>query len=322
VGENAFVVHFPDVAVLRNTGLNVRYRLDSKLRRRNDTDFVPGELTDKYETNVPLGPEDPTGLYVFNIVLVPTNELDTGIAVLPSVATVGVLRVSSPLTNTVAAVPWMSMAKDEARNEDISVPDVVNPNGISADDMILSYASAAGRFSGWAHGAGTAWNALTTVTKDGISLGDPESTQFPRGGAFWLVRSAPGGSFHLVGRYTGDDYMTDIAGGSTENPVSTLAANPTMYAVALNDLAFTDASGNAATPGADDTIVFNTDGSASTVYVRNDANTAWGRWQKKLVGGRVRTVWVEDGVAASGTGFWYIRRTSGDLKAVWPRGEE
>ncbi len=317
VKEDSFVVHFPGVAGLRNTGLNIRYRLDSKLRRRNDTDFVPGEVTDKYETNVPLGPEDPTGLYVFNIVLVPTNALDTGTAVLASVATVGVLRVSSPLTNTVTVAPWMSMAKDEAINTDISVSDVVNPNGLSASDMIVAYDAAENEYCGWRRDSGTSWKALTTVTQDGISISEAETTQMTPGYAFWLIRANPGSAsatnhFYLVGRYTGGEYASEIAGGTTASPTATLIANPTLGDVAINDI---DWQGK---PGTTDTITVPREGLAP--FTLTWRSGAWGYSHAVYdpAKGRIVPTRVTDVTIPAGTGFWYTRRGEGFIIA-WPR---
>ncbi|MBQ8112630.1 MAG: Sua5/YciO/YrdC/YwlC family protein, partial [Kiritimatiellae bacterium] len=116
----SFVVHFPNVEVLRNAGLSVGFRLDRKLR--GESGFTPGEVTDKYETNVPLGPHDPTGLYVFNIVLSPADPLLSGSAVLSSVATVGVLRVTS--------------ANLSGRREAVEAPQALADVGLSADIVI------------------------------------------------------------------------------------------------------------------------------------------------------------------------------------------
>jgi hypothetical protein len=149
VNENSFVVHFPGVEALLNTGLEVHYRLDRKLK--GESAFTKGELSDKYEMNVPLGPGDPTGLYVFNIVLTPTNNATTGEAmygggesVMASAATVGVIRVSSAMTNTVTTAPWKSLTVGTEEALDMSVSDVINPNsGMSAGDMAEGLAKSA-----------------------------------------------------------------------------------------------------------------------------------------------------------------------------------
>ena len=321
VNENAFAVYFPNVSVLRNTGLNVAFRLDRKLK--GESEFTKGELSDKYEMSVPLGPGDPTGLYVFNIVLTPTNNAATGEAmygggeaVLTSIATVGVIRASSALTNTVTVAPWRSMTIGTEEIVDVSVSDVVNPNsGIADDDMILSYNAVTSNFNVWAKSSakGDEWKPLTTVTKNGISVEAAESSSFAPGKAFWLVRNAPGDYIYLVGRYTGQDYVFDLAGGTAAAPGFTLVANPTMYDIDLNDLVFVDGEGNAAEPALGDRIVTQDIAGKQTIYFRHGTTGKWGRNVPTKVGNRTKQVWTEGGAIPSGTGFWYNRTAAGDL---------
>jgi hypothetical protein len=312
------------------TGLKVQYRLDRKLTRNHPTkgefaaaSFEIGELTGKYETNIPLGPEDPTGLYVFNIVFSPTNETLVGQSVIASCSTIGVLRVSSALTNTVTVAPWLSMSVDSTNEIDISVSDVVYPTGISAADEILAYDGAEDVFHGWKQ-SDASWKAVTTATIHGVSVADAETSQFARGSAFWLVRSQPTDPdadnptnyFYLVGRHIGGGRTVAITPAGDAGPGSTLCANPTGYAIALNDLEFSG------TIHKDDTISFNGNGDVSTVYIRDSANQSWGYWKKTKVGGRIKSVFVSDGVVAPGTGFWYIRRSQEGLSLRWPGWEK
>ena len=322
VNEDTFVVYFPNVSVLRNTGLNVGFRLDKKLK--GESEFTKGKVSDKYEMNVPLGPDDPTGLYVFNIVLTPTNNAATGEAmygggeaVLTSIATVGVIRASSALTNTVTVAPWRSMTIGTEEIVDVSVSDVVNPNSsIAADDMILSYNAETSNFNVWAKSSakGDEWKPLTTVTKNGISVEAAESSGFAPGKAFWLVRNAPGDYIYLVGRYTGDDYEFNIEGGSTDEPGHTLVANPTFFDVALNDLAFVDGEGNPATPADGDRIIFQDIAGIQTIYSPHATTKKWGRIVPTKVRRSIQNVWTEDGTNTVGTGFWYYRTANDGLK--------
>ena len=315
VNEDSFVVYFPNVSVLRNTGLNVGFRLDTKLK--GESEFTKGRVSDKYEMNVPLGPGDPTGLYVFNIVLTPTNNAATGEAmygggesVMASVATVGVIRVSSALTNTVTVAPWKSLALGTEDAVDVSVADVVNPNsGIVVDDMILAYNTAASNFNVWTRSQtkGEEWTALTTVTKSCVTVSEATTNRFALGKAFWLVRNAPGDYIYLVGRYTGQDYVFDLAGGTAAAPGFTLVANPTMYDIDLNDLKFVDGEGNPATPADGDRIVFQDIAGIQTIYSPHATTKKWGRIVPTKVGRRIQNVWTEDGTNTVGTGFWYYR---------------
>ena len=320
VDANAFVVYFPGVAALRNTGLNVNYRLDRKLK--GATEFTQGALSDKYEMNVPLGPNDPTGLYVFNMVLTSTNQLlYPGEAVLASCATVGVLRVSSAAPNTVTAAPWMSMDTEEEANEPITVSEAVNPNGLTAGtradegDRILVYDASDDTFRSWAYAGGRSWTSSTTVKKSGeLSSSDANTTTLEPGTAFWLVRNDPSsGYFYLVGRYVGDTYEVPLEGGTADAPGYTLVANPTMDEIGMNELAFVDGEGAAATPAATDRIVVQDAAGNQRIHIRNAANTAWGRNATKRVNGRLQQVWVDGGPVPAGTGFWYVRTAAEPL---------
>ena len=307
--ENTVVVHFPNIEPLMSAGLKVQYRLDRKLR--GEQEFTLGELTSKYETSIALDQGDPTGLYVFNMVLSSTNGLYTGQSVISSVTTVGVMRVSSALTNTVTVAPWLSMSVDSTNEIDVAVSDVVNPNGLSSGDMIVAYDSSEKEYCGWTHESGTSWKALTTVTKDGISISEAETTQMSPGYAFWLVRSAPTPYFYLVGRYTGGGFAAEISGGTASAPVSTLVANPTMCDVAINDI---DWQGM---PIEGDTIVIPNEGAAPYSLLWRNGAWSYTLRERDPVTGKVKTKRVTDIVVPAGTGFWYTRRGEG-FSITWP----
>jgi len=306
VAKGCFELRFPNTGALRNTGLDVRFRVDRKLK--GESEFTLGELTDKYEVNVPLEPNDPTGLYVFNMVLIPTNG--TGQAVLTSCSTVGVLRVSSTNANTVAAVPWKSMTFDTDKDVNIVANDVVNPNGLSDNDMIVAYDAIDDSFCGWKNVGNGTWEELSTVTTNGITTVKADDAELPRGNAFWLVRTNPDSKyFYLIGRYTGEDYVVQVEGGSESEPGFTLVANPTMFDVDLNSLVY--ASGS---PSAKDTIEVTDAAGYKTIYYRNAANTEWGRTRTTVdKRGRIKREWEKGGNIPSGTGFWYNRRAEGAI---------
>ena len=316
VNPNSFVVHFPNIEPLMGTGLKVQYRLDKKLRRKTPTkddfaaaSFEIGELTGKYETNIPLSPDDPTGLYVFNIVFSPTNTELTGQSVIASCATIGVLRVSSALTNTVTVAPWLSMSVDSTNEVQVSVADVLNPNGLSGGDAIYSYNSETTNFNAWTQNRDGSWGSVVTVSTRGVSESSAEDTRFAPGKSFWLVRSAPGDYVYLVGRYTGEDYEFDLEGGTPDAPGHTLVANPTMFDVNLTNLVFVVGS-----PALNDRITLMDMAGMKTIYYRNSENTSWGRTVYEKVGHRLKQKWVEDGAVPSGTGFWYYRTDESPLR--------
>ncbi len=324
VNPNSFVVHFPNIQPLMGTGLRVQYRLDKKLRRDLTNDefaaasFETGELTGKYETNIPLGPDDPTGLYVFNIVFSPTNELYTGQSVIASCATIGVLRVSSALTNTMTFAPWLSMGVDTTNEIDVSVSDVINPNsGIVANDMILAYNAATSNYNAWVRSQtkGDEWDALATVTRQGLSASAGETNRFERGKVFWLTRNAPSDYIYLVGRYAGMATATEIAGSDGEKLTPTMVVNPTFFDVAVNDLAWS------ATPDTGDQILIPTEDTAPTILTWNGSN--WGASaleQYTRPNGRkgTRVIRKTDHTIGPGRGFWYYRKATGTLTVTFP----
>ena len=315
VNPDSFVVHFPNIEPLAEaiTGLKVQYRLDKKLRgSRSKSEFEAasfeiGELTGKYETNIPLGPEDPTGLYVFNMVFSPTNTELTGQSVIASCTTIGVLRVSSALTNTVTVAPWLSMSVDSTNEIEVAVTDVVNPFSIGGGDSIHAYVTSNSTFRVWERKDDGDWNAPATVTTRGVSESTADASTFEPGKAFWLVRNAPGSYINLVGRYTGEDYVVELEGGTAEAPGHTLVANPTMFDIDLNDLVFVDDEGNAATPAEGDRITTRNLAGLETTYQLHKDTGRWGRNVSKKVNGRIRPVWTDGGTVSAGTGFWDTR---------------
>ena len=88
-----------------------------------------------------------------------------------------------------------------------------------------------------------------------------------------------------------------------------------MAGVNLNALVFVDGSGDPATPAAGDRIVVQDAAGFQKFYVRNAANTEWGRYVSGMSDDRVTQSW-ESGAAVSvpsGTGFWYVRTDPGPL---------
>ena len=235
-------------------------------------------------------------------------------SVIASCATIGVLRVSSALTNTVTVAPWMSMSVDSTNKIEMSVVDVVNPFSIGGGGAIHAYETEDNTFRVWERTRDGSWNSPVTVNTSGVSQSKAEEATFAPGRAFWLVRNAPGDYIYLVGRYTGDDYEFNIEGGTTNAPGHTLVANPTMFDVALNDLEFVDGEGNPAKPALGDRIIFQDVSGYQTIYFPHATTKKWGRNVPTKVGRRVQNVWTEDGTNTMGTGFWYLRTDQSTLK--------
>ncbi len=336
VKDNSFVIRFANIAPRHDAGFDVFYRLDTKLKGK--TDFTKGEETDDYDMNVPLDGDDPTGLYIFNIILRSniTNEqtkaLYEGNAIIASCSTVGVMRVSSKLKNTILATPWYDITTAYQTNVNVRARNAVNPNGIADGDTILAYNAAGGNFDGCERkkSAEKKWASLTTVTVEGTKEMDPDS-RFELGKAFWLVRGTPTNTvngvvtnvpIYLIGRYSAESYTNVISGakisGSTTNAVPSLCANPLPNGVNLNDIVFVG------TIGDKDTIEIPNGSGVPLVCKRGTGKKNAGKWgydTKVKSGWAYKNKFVTDVTIPSGTGFWYIRRTENDLKIDWGKWE-
>jgi len=184
--------------------------------------------------------------------------------------------------------------------------------------VIYNYVSSNDSFNAWSHVSGTTWNEISSVNARGVTTANAESTKLERGKAFWLVRSEPttgdGGTnyIYLVGRYTGEDYVVELEGGTTSEPGSTLCANPTTEDIGLNSLVFVDGDGNAATPADGDKISVPTASGILLTYSRK--NGEWGRNKTTRVGNRLKKTWASGGTIPAGTGFWYSRTAETALK--------
>jgi hypothetical protein len=205
------------------------------------------------------------------------------------------------------------MSIDSTNEIEVAVADVINPNSIGTGDAILAYDTVYKEFHTWEREAESSWNTPTTVTTSGVSVVVAEEAKLAPGKAFWLVRNAPGPYIYLIGRYTGEDYVMEIEGGTPEAPGHTLVANPTFNDVDLNSLVFVDGEGNAAAPAVDDRIMVMNIAGLQTIHFRNAANTEWGHNVTTNYRGRTKQVWTKGGTIPSGTGFWYMRTSDTPL---------
>ena len=274
------------------------------------------------------GEHNATGLYRIYTLLIPCSNLAITNEI-PATNIIGVLKVNSPCTNTITAIPWRRLASAPERATDVTVAEVVAANNLVAGDRLYAYDNDTGLFYGWtmfeSASGGVDWEAMLSVTSNGVTTADATVTTMPRGGAFWTVRAVPkaitrsGGvkPYFVCGQHESGPYTNAIFGGSYESPRSTILANPTPQPLAINDLSF------AGTVGATDTIVVPTVSSdVPNVYHRNAANTEWGYSKQTVSRGRIRNTWITAGTLDPGVGFWYVRRVEGELKLVWPAWEE
>ena len=109
------------------------------------------------------------------------------------------------------------MSVDSTNKIEMSVADVVNPFSIGGGDAIHAYETEEGTFRVWERTGDGKWNAPVTVNTSGVSQSKAEEATFAPGKAFWFVRNAPGPYIYLVGRFTGEDYVFDLEGGSADD---------------------------------------------------------------------------------------------------------
>ena len=271
--------------------------------------------------------ENPSGIYRVATLLVPNNNLSITNEI-PTTNRVGVLQVASSFTNTITAIPWVELDTQSASyDKDVKVEDVVLPSGLSEGDTLYRYNVATGNFAAWTYENGS-WEAVATVAKDGVSLEEAADAELTRGGAFWLVRKNPKDAsgaplpYYLTGGVRPGAYTQAINGGSETVPGKTLCANPTPETVGVNNLVFTDESGDTVKPDQKDTLEVPNGTGLPTVLFRNADNTKWGYYTQVQSGWYYTTVFKTNVTIAPGTGFWYIRRAGGKLSIHWNAWED
>lgn len=146
-----------------------------------------------------------------------------------------------------------------------------------------------------------------------------------RGYGMWLLRQHPVDGdgnpkpFYLYGQWTTEDATVTIKGGTSEVPVCTMLANPVcLDRTDVNKLTWTNVDTS-------DTLIITTD-SKTTLYCTY-RNNEWGyskqtRYDKNEGTGKnphwvVKTERIPAPLVPAGTGFWYVRRKSGDMSLEW-----
>lgn len=147
-----------------------------------------------------------------------------------------------------------------------------------------------------------------------------------RGYGVWLLRQNPvdgdgnAKPFYLYGQWTTDDATVTIKGGTSETPVCTMLANPDcLHATDVNKLTWSNV-------GETDTLIITTDSKTTLYCTYKDGK--WGYSTQTRVNKNagkegkdpywvVKTVRVDAPEVLAGTGFWYVRRSSGDMSLEW-----
>lgn len=242
-----------------------------------------------------------------------------------STNTFGVLKVSSSCTNTIIAVPWADYSKDIDNPPEITATNLVKTSNLKQGDTILAYEN--GRYNAWEldknGDEGGKWVAAkmwTTLGPDEAGSLTTDEALVKRGKAFWLVRKGADTrvdkAIYLYGQAATNDVEVEVASGSVTAPTSMLIANPFAFDLNLN-------GGLVATSGSiqydtkkyteGDAITF-PNGNTGKLTVCYYDGSEW-YYNKTTQSGRsITTTKKTDAVLPAGTGFWYGRRGSGELK--------
>ncbi len=242
-----------------------------------------------------------TGFYRVTTLVVPDADLSITNEI-PSTNIVGVLEVSSELTNTLAAVPWVSLASDPSAIESVTVSNYLSTGHLENGDAV-QVAQNGNIYRRWEWDKSAKyWSGAITVTGEGIfAPSDPGAHALARNDAVWVKRGKPSSKpFFLVGQYSSRSVALTIAGGSESSPACTLVSNPSIESVRVNSYPWNGR------PVKGDLIRIPNEKAAPLLLTWNGSE--WGRIVK--VPGERYGVWKNDEQIAAGTGFWYMRCAS------------
>lgn len=238
---------------------------------------------------------------------------------------------TSAQQNTIVAVPVTGYGADD----DVRIDSLVWADGLTQGDMLLAVTSGVS-YAAWSlqpvAGSTTgamSWQPMSTVQRldsskekrSGIIANNDGTGTIPRGQGLWLIRQNPGtasakSSFSLFGVWNDDVITVTVRGGSSAAPSYTMLADPSATAdLDLNAIEWPDGV------GATDTLVVPSDAATNRVYLWDAEKKKWYYAKTSLSDGAITTEYVYnlDKIPA-GTGFWYVRRTDGELKITFPRG--
>lgn len=321
------------------TSTNMTFRLSMDPARLENLGYVVKHELRKYSAGawtrqsdataavVPaftLQSEDTTGYYRIVTLITPsanpeiTNEI-------PTTNIVGVLRIASTATHTMAAVPFAALPQDPALNAPVKVEDYIGAGFVEDGDILRLRED--GVFKVWVVEGGK-FEPYVSVGTDGDAKDVPdaaEGTLLP-GRSVWVTRANHSKPFVLVGQFTGEPVEVDIGGASTDesgNPAvgATMVTNPNMVAINVNDI---DWGNNpvGGTNGDSIEIPSATDGVMSTRLNWSPTKKLWGKSVPKKVGGRFVQTFVSDFEIPAGLGFWYYRTGGEPFKVTVRNAQE
>lgn len=267
-----------------------------------------------------------------------------------------IVKVMSCATNTIISVPWMFYTPDGASTIDLPIDRLVCPSNLTLGDYVLVHLPDPSNpvkktYAAWQLTKTTEpipgvtnpsqdsdycrkWEPVMTVsrvdndgTRSDVWKPDDLDTQTVcRGYGVWLLRQNPvdgagnAKPFYLYGQWTTGDATVTIKGGTSETPVCTMLANPDCFhATDVNKLMWSNV-------GETDTLIITTDSKTTLYCTYKDGK--WGYSTQTRVNKNegkegkapywvVKTVRADAPEVLAGTGFWYVRRSSGDMSLEW-----
>ncbi|MBQ6136236.1 MAG: hypothetical protein IJI73_02575 [Kiritimatiellae bacterium] len=293
---------------------NLGYAVLHELRKRTGGSWtrLGGITADKIPT-FPLDSDDVTGYYRIVTLIIPDSNLAITNEI-PTTNIVGVLRIASTATHTMAAVPFVELPRDPALKEPVKVEEYVGSGFVKDGDVIRLRED--GAFKVWKMEGGT-FVPYTAVRADGstVEVAGAEKCPLAPGRAVWVTRSDHGRPFTIVGQFSGEPVTVQIAGSSSDAAGkavvgATMVANPNLGALRINDI---DWGGN---PGEGDEIEIpaDADGRMSVRlkwYPRMGRAGLWGgllptlTWNPETQ--RYDVAVPTDHEIPAGMGFWYYR---------------
>jgi len=234
----------------------------------------------------------------------------------------GIVKVETATTNVLIAVPWSFYTPTGASTTNLPVDHLVWPKNLDDGDLLMLVTSdslqTAGRYMTWMLVRNTGnsndpgrWVPALTVEPGEVNLANSEQ-QIARGFGLWLIRQDPkDGSgnwkpFYLYGQYASGSASVSVSNETTAaNAV--MIANPFCQTLSVNeDVTWTGV-------GANDTLSIPNGTDAWDLALWDTAQQKWYISKSTRQGRKIVTSRVYNLTIPAGHGFWYIRRTVGEI---------
>lgn len=292
VGRDVIRFKMNELTPAHGSGFQIRYRLGAKSFGAES--FTRGDTNDSGVFDVATA-EDPSGLYVIDLLFIPDGYL-TSEEYVTTVNTAGTMRVATDDPCAIVAVPWTALSP--SGQNPIAAGNLVRTMNLTTGDKLHVYDKANARYRSWQLRDNGQWEALGTyLLSEGQvsweSASKPEATTVTRGSGAWLERQNAEPHVYLVGQYDASEVETQLSAGWN------LVANPTTSAFDLADIVPQEGDGIVVSTAAEPRNMTYADGKWG--YIKNTVVEFAGRKFVKPV--RV----TDDSVIPAGVGFWYIR---------------